>query len=395
MSEMRSVLEEIGDEGDIMNSMLPTQKSSHVSLADVVPSCFRSLGWEHSQARIVIPEARSVVLILVDGLGVFNINSARGHLRFIASKSAESSEISTVFPSTTATALASLVTGVLPHEHGIFGYRVWNPQRHEHVNQLSGVTEQEVREGWLAKSSLLSDASTAGQEVFVVGHPRFERSSLTHMLYGQATYVGARTIEDRFDSVHQMVQRGQQGFYLVYISDLDEAAHAQGVFSNAWVEKAEALDSAVRKFVSANAGSCTTVLTADHGVIDVDEANHIEFGAGPEMQGVVSVGGEPRCLQLKLNSAADVDLVVKQWNSLLGEHGVALRRSEVFSHFYESGHNPTQLGLPERAGDVYVFAGDGQALYDSREPLNPGRNMVGQHGGATRDEMSIPLLIWP
>jgi hypothetical protein len=395
MSEMRSVLDEIEDEGDIMNLMLPTQNSSHVSLADVVPSCFRSLGWGFPQARIVMPETRSVVLLLVDGLGVFNINSARGHLRFLASKLTESPTISTVFPSTTASALASLVTGVLPHQHGIFGYRTWNPQRSEHVNQLSGVTEQEVREGWLAKSSLLSEASAAGHETFVVGHPRFERSTLTNMLYGQTTYVGARTIENRLESVERMLQRGQKGFYLVYVSDLDEAAHAHGVLSTAWVEKAEELDSAVRKFVGTSAGLCTTILTADHGVIDVEAARHIEFGAGLEMEGVLSVGGEPRCLQLKLNSVADADLVVKQWNSFLGERGVALRRREVFSRFYEPADNATRVELSERSGDVYVFAGDGHVLYDSREPLNPGRNMVGQHGGATIDEMSIPLLIWP
>jgi hypothetical protein len=393
MSEMRSELGETGDEGDIMNTMLPTLERDAVSLADVVPSCLFALGWSSIAGRIELPQTKSVVLVVIDGLGSRNIENGASYGRFLAAKLRESTSIQTVFPSTTASALSSLVTGVAPGHHGICGYRIWNPQRGEHVNQLNGVSAADIDSGWLRSPSLIASHAEAGRAVFVAGHARFADSTLTRMLYGSATYLAERTLEDRLAAVRASISSGTHGLYLVYVSDLDEAAHSNGVDSSVWLERLEVVDSVVKKFVTSPPAHTVTVLTADHGVIDVPSTAHTEYGLGPEMDGVLAVGGEPRCLQLKLDGKVEAETVAQAWNASLAGKVDAVAREQVIERLLLGADAGNGSAL-ERAGDVFVFARDETVLYDGRDRLNAARNMIGQHGGLTDTEMTVPLLIW-
>ena len=374
--------------------MLPTSPLSDVSLADVLPSCLRSLGNGNESAKLSVPRAESTVLVLVDGLGAANISQASGYLRLINSKLLESSTIRTVFPSTTASALASLVTGSLPSEHGILGYRVWDESSGEFINQLSGLSKDAVTAGWLRCDTLMLNSDTRAPDTFVVSNPRFKDSSLTSLLYGNSVFCGERSIEDRFSRVTELLSRGERGLFFVYVSELDEAAHAHGVSSQQWFTRAEELESALKTFLVSMPSSSNVVLTADHGVIDVKSSGHIDFGLGQEMLDVEAVGGEPRCIQVKLSPGADVELSISRWEDAFGQDVTVLSADEVFGKYYGADRASTELAVRKRTCDFYVFASDGKALYDAREPSNPGRNMIGQHGGLTDAEMDIPFLVW-
>ena len=70
----------------------------------------------------VVKGAERIVLLLLDGLGW---NQFQSHAALMPTLSQfGGSYITTVAPSTTATALTSLVTGLSPGEHGILGYRM-------------------------------------------------------------------------------------------------------------------------------------------------------------------------------------------------------------------------------------------------------------------------------
>ena len=66
--------------------------------------------------------ADQVVLLVLDGLGWEQLETRR-HLAPTLSGMA-GGPISSVVPSTTATALTSIATGLTPGEHGVVGYRV-------------------------------------------------------------------------------------------------------------------------------------------------------------------------------------------------------------------------------------------------------------------------------
>ena len=69
-----------------------------------------------------VQDARSVVLLVVDGLGWDAFGLHRDRLARLVGL--EGGPITTVAPATTAAALTSITTGCAPSEHGLVGYRV-------------------------------------------------------------------------------------------------------------------------------------------------------------------------------------------------------------------------------------------------------------------------------
>ena len=72
-----------------------------------------------------VQAAAQVVLLVVDGLGWFQLQERRHLAPQLAGLAG--GPITSVVPSTTATALTSLTVGVAPAAHGIVGYRVVVP----------------------------------------------------------------------------------------------------------------------------------------------------------------------------------------------------------------------------------------------------------------------------
>jgi hypothetical protein len=368
--------------------MVASNSAVAASLADVLPSCFGALGVEGFSDRFSLGSPSRIVLFLVDGLGLSNIECARGYARFL-STCPSLGELTTVFPSTTASALASLATGAPPTAHGILGYRVWNPERGELVNQLNGIDDREVDGGWLNVPSLIGAAKADRMGVSVIGHQRYRSSALTRLIYTDARYIGVSSMSESFSALSAHLAEKSTGVTLVYLSQLDECAHRSGVNSYEWTALLEELDSELREFARACPSDVCAILTADHGVIDVPAAAHREFGLGDELTGVRAIGGEPRCLQVYLHDAVDRQAVSERWGALAGDNALVMSPEQVEDLVWKATISDSLRG---RIPDLYVFAPTGEAWYDGREPTSPARNMVGQHGGLSEQECRIPLL---
>src|SRR5699024_2803461 len=100
-------------------------------------------------------------------------------------QSSKLTEMTTVYPSTTAAALTTLGTGLLPGQHGIVGYEVFDPQRQVVVNQLGGWDERTQPEKWQTSPSIfeqLQHQAAQGHHTLravTVSLPPFESSALT------------------------------------------------------------------------------------------------------------------------------------------------------------------------------------------------------------------------
>jgi hypothetical protein len=208
--------------------MLPSPPPSDARLTDVLPSCYASLGVEGLSNTLGLPPAGAVVLILVDGLGLMNLAESLGHAPFVRGHFDRVVRMSTVFPSTTASALASLATGVLPGTHGILGYRIMNPDTGNIINQLSGLADVADLTTWLGVPTLHERAHDAGKTSCIVGLPRFETSPLTRVVHAGARYVGDNSVSRRVTRACDEVASGTD-FVMLYIPELDQVAHAHAL----------------------------------------------------------------------------------------------------------------------------------------------------------------------
>ncbi len=140
-----------------MSLSLPAEPSRARSLTRVVPELIAALD---GRSEWFAP-ATSAVLFVVDGLGARNLAARAGHGRFLAAAGTKKDTARTVFPSTTAAALTSLLTGTDPGVHGIVGYRVRIPGTDSGPQPAQGLGDRRARPARMAARAAAPGARVA------------------------------------------------------------------------------------------------------------------------------------------------------------------------------------------------------------------------------------------
>jgi hypothetical protein len=370
--------------------MLPGPTVDRISLAEVLPSCLASLVAE--QNRFALPEANRIVLVLVDGLGAGALRARAGHARTLSAASGPS--IDTVFPTTTAAALASLATGELPGQHGLVGYSVLDAVNDRIVNQLSGWDGHLDPATWQRKQTLFERAVSQGFGAVVVGPARYADSGFTQAVLRGAEYRAAASIADRFEVASAWAREsGPAGVLYLYVPELDSVAHASGWESPEWTEKLELVDAEVRRLAGVLGPRDGMLLTADHGIVDIPVSSHLLIDTAPQLlEGIRFVAGEPRCLQLHFEpelSDAARDAVVQRWRDAESDRAWVATREEAIGANWFGVVDPD---VTPRIGDLLIAARKNVAYYDGRTATRHSLAMIGQHGSWSPAELQIPLL---
>lgn len=367
--------------------MLPTPPDIGRSLAGVLPECARSIGALPGPRRW--PSARSAVVVLVDGLGALNLAERRGHARFLMTGG--KTKLRTVFPSTTAAALASLTTGTLPGAHGFTAYAVVDPDRDRVFSLLSGWADESEASGWQPEPTVFERVRDTVRPV-VVGPARYAHSGFTQAVLRGADYIPAGSIAERVDAAQAILAGPEPVLLYLYIPELDQAGHQEGWQSGAWTARLETVDAEVQRLVAGAPSDTGVIVTADHGMVDVAEHARLVLDRGSALfQGVRHIAGEPRMLQLHLEpggSAQDALALARAWGAEWGPDVLALSRAELIDSGALGAVGPQARS---RLGDVVIAARSRIALYSSDGDPSA-RAMVGQHGSFSDEEMLVPLL---
>jgi hypothetical protein len=363
--------------------MLPAAKTSRFSLADVLPNCLEALAGR--TGRLGLAPVTHAIVLLADGLGRSALEAHRGHARTLASRLDIDQPISAGFPTTTASALATLTTGTPPGQHGMVGYRVLDPGTGRVVNQLNGIDGIDPAH-WQRMPTLFETAAAAGVRSVAIGSPRHRESGFTRAVLRGAEYRGEVSVADRFAAARRELDATGPVLVYLYISELDVEAHARGLDSARWVATLESLDSEVAGLAAVLGPRHGLLVTADHGMVDVPERSQV-LVPSELLADVKDVAGEPRCLQLHLRPGADPDAVAALWR----EHEkarawVATRDEAIVAGWF----GEVDDAVRPRIGDVLVAARKQYAYY--ADAADTGRRMIGQHGSLTPDETAIPLL---
>jgi predicted AlkP superfamily pyrophosphatase or phosphodiesterase len=371
--------------------MLPARHFSTLRLADVLTSSLAAvLGRPNA---LGLDGAAKAVVVLADGLGVSSLRARAGHARFLSSLLTKAGVIDGVFPATTAAGIASLTTGVEPGQHGLVGYRVLDAARDRVVNQLTGWDADVEPRTWQRARTVFEQAADVDVPSFAIGPKKFTASGFTQAVLRGATYVPAERIADRFQAARRILDEEPRALVYLYVAELDMAAHAYGWQSDKWLAELESLDAEAARFASTLRADEGLLLTADHGVIDVPATKHVLFDTVPELvAGVRHIAGDPRCLHLYLEPGQDAvsaNSLAEAWRAVEGERAWVFTRDEAV----EAGlFGSVAAEVLPRIGDVIVAARRLIAYYDSREPNQTARSMIGQHGSLTDEELRVPLI---
>jgi hypothetical protein len=363
--------------------MLPAAKSHRFSLTDVLANCLRAVRGE--RGGLGLPPVAHAVVLLVDGLGAVPLDAHRGYARRLLA-APKASTIQTVFPSTTASALASLTTGVLPGAHGLIGYLGFDSGGDRVVNSLTGWGADLDPGTWQRVPTLFERAREDGIPAFAVGPGRYRDSGFTSAVLRGAEYRAGESIAARLAEVRRIHASTERSLTYVYAPEVDVAAHATGIASDAWTSALEDVDAAVGVFAASLGRDAGLLVTGDHGGLDIPVDDHVIVDPAL-LDGVRHVSGEPRCLALHLEPGASVGEVRDRWQAAEGARAWIATRDEVIAAGFFGEVDPDVL---PRIGDILVAARKRVAYY--LDANDRGRGMVGQHGSLTPDEVNIPLL---
>ena len=359
-------------------------------LSQITPSIFSSLGLESAVDHLGVgqsPMGREL-LFLIDGFGFDILDKYAQQMPTIA-RMYNHGVIETVFPSTTATSLATLTTGVMPGAHGMLGYTVQVPRSGGRVLNALKWDERVDPMNWQPVQTLFERATLAGISVSHVAAKRYENSGFTRAVFRGANYKGANVVADLVSETKAALQKTPSFVYL-YVNDLDSAGHSDGVGSDKWLTALAMIDQLVLQLMKDVPKGTRVWITSDHGMINVKEK--VIIGQGNALlEGVSVIAGEPRARHIYLltdTPSARSD-VASLWQEYLADQALVLTREQaVSSNLF--GTEITADAL-DRMGEVIAIARGGVVLIDPQRAVKEGA-MVGHHGGDSEIESQVGLL---
>ncbi|MDH6143136.1 hypothetical protein P3T35_005165 [Kitasatospora sp. GP30] len=363
------------------------------SLSDLLPSVAAGLGVPGFTATLPLEPADRVCVFLVDGLGWELIRRHPEWAPFLtglldSSLGGTGRPLTAGFPSTTATSLASVGTGLPPGLHGLAGYTVAIPGRNQLMNQLRWQPPVDPH-SWQPYPTVFERVHAAGVAASQVSSPLFAQTPLTRVALSGGDFLGRTTGEERMDLAARQLASSDRALVYTYVSELDAMGHRYGVDSDEWRLMLNTVDRLARRLAEQLPPRSALYVTADHGMIDIAPEDRIDFDDDWELgAGVALLGGEARARHVYAvpGAAADVHAV---WREVLGDRmWVATRDQAIEAGWFGPAVDDR---VYHRIGDVVAAARDDIAIIASRS--EPGESaMTGLHGSMTPVEQLVPLL---
>jgi hypothetical protein len=290
--------------------------------------------------------------------------------------------ITTVAPSTTATALTSLTTSLTPGEHGVVGYRMVVDG--EVLNTLRwGSAETPDARRQMPPEVLQPYDPFQGYDVPMVNKADFRRSGFSAAHLRGAKLVGYRTLATLVHEIGRLLREGEE-FVYAYYDGVDKVSHEYG-FGTVFDSEVQFADRLVADVIAAAPAGTEVVVTADHGQVDCAD-NIVRLAE--EVTGMVTgLSGEGRFRWLHCEPGVDEDLAAVAAEHH-GDQAWVYTRQEMIDVGWFGPH--VRRGVEERFGNVALCPFQPISFYD---PADTGPfELIGRHGSLTSAEMVVPLL---
>jgi predicted AlkP superfamily pyrophosphatase or phosphodiesterase len=348
-------------------------------VSNVVPNLVNAVPELPSWMPAPVRGARQVVLLALDGVGWEQLQARKTVAPNLTAM--EGGPIPTVAPSTTATAMTSLTTGLTPGEHGVIGYRIH--VHHEILNVLRWSTPGGDARQSIPPQEFQPLPPFCGTHPPIVTRAEFINSGFTSAHLDGVRFHGYRMPSTLAIEVTRLLRDGEP-FVYAYYDGVDKVAHEYGLGEHYSAELVS-VDFLVSYLVSALPPGAVLVVTSDHGQVEVgdnlvhlsqDVLEHVAFQSGE---------GRFRWLHARPGHAADLlEVATETYEDVAWVRGV---REILDESWFGDRVSPAAAA---RLGDVALVARDPIAFLDTHDtgPFE----LVGRHGSLTSAEMYVPLL---
>lgn len=342
-------------------------------------------------------EARNVVLMVIDGLGHEHLKRAspggalRRHLR---------GRITSVFPSTTAAAITTFLTGTAPQQHGLTGWFTYFRDLDRVVTVLpflDRLTNAPLTEAGIDASQLYERPAVftrmATRSYAVV--PEHIANSPYNLHHCAGAMIRPYRSMGRFFSVlKELLHEGAGPAYIyAYWPELDHLAHEHGLSSRSVNAHLAQLEAGFEHFLDAVSGTGSAIIVcADHGIIDSPPSRLIEIDTHPDLARWLArpLCGERRAAFCYVRPEARThfaDYVAQRLDVCTR----LVRGADLIEGEY-LGIGPAHPQLTDRVGDYALLMRKDYTIKDWVAGEKRYRH-IGTHGGLSDQEMYVPLVL--
>ncbi|TYB81918.1 MAG: alkaline phosphatase family protein [Kosmotoga sp.] len=341
-----------------------------------------------------------IVVFLLDALSyrtVEKLISVPGG--FLRIKPSSMKHITSVFPSTTTSALTSLFTGVPPIEHGMLGYMLYLKEYGGLSNMIELTPFGQARDGlqrigldplkFLEVPTIFETLYAGGVKGYHITSKSFVNTGLSRM-HTRGGYVkGIYGFGDMMEEINDILS-GEEKKSLIYSywGLVDTFGHRYGSTSQAYEMEAYWILKMIDDFFERKAKQDTAFfIMSDHGQKETPWEKEIWWSNNNHLYDCLYSlpAGEHRACYLHTTEVEKTkDFLTSNW----GDKLLILERDEAI----EKGLFGTEKKKKyiDRIGEIVVIPTDNYSFcfkYSGQE-----NSMRARHGGLTEDEMKIPLI---
>jgi hypothetical protein len=338
----------------------------------------------------------TVALMVIDGLG-YEFLSRRTdsflhqHLR---------ARLTSVFPTTTASAITTYTSALAPQQHGLTGWFTYLRE----LGSVAAILPFRPRHGGPAYSTMGVDpaliydfipmADRLGHEPHVVSARPIADSDYSRISAGRARRHVYRRLAEYFDTVAALAQGSDgQRYVYAYWPELDSLSHQHGVASDAVEQHFRELDTGVEALARRLAGSgALLVICADHGLVDTGTARTVRLIDHPALAATLTLPlcGEPRVAYCYVHPSRRHQFRDYVHGELAECCDLVPAEQLLDEGYYGTG--PAHPRLADRIGD-YALVARGAWIIKDRILGEKPFDQVGVHGGLSAEELYVPLIL--
>lgn len=387
------------------------------SIADIPSKILEILGVAQAthlmrESSDAVGSADHLIFLLIDGMGHYTIDRCQGShgmpnlLKFLIKSQYD--VITSTFPSTTSTATVTYHTGMDPEKHGVIGYLQFLKNAGTVCNMINltplGMRNRSLLDfgralpqlnRWETIHEKLRDEDIAS---YLYQPEGIKNSGLTRITAKGSIIRPYYTISQMISNIaSDIINSSGPTFHFCYISTVDTISHHAGPFTADTASEIDTIFHLLENVLAQKVSGTATgiMISADHGHIEVGPRNNIDSGRDEILRKMLSspVAGDERAPVLRSRTLDIEDL--KQHLQKYYPGFMAMESSKLIKDGFFGRTGSTDLDS-DLFGDIVMIPVGPYAIYDSYLAILDSDmafpDMVGMHGGLSREEMIVPLI---
>ena len=307
-------------------------------------------------------------------------------------------KITSVFPSTTSAGVTAFLTGVPVKQHGLTGWFLYLKE----LGLVSRILPFTTRAGRVPLKGKGIKFSDIFQEKSIFKKIKADGYAIQHRDYAYSSYSLASTAGAKrlafssapgfFTAIKKaLAEKSRRKFIYAYWDGLDASCHKYGCRGRETLKHFQSLNKRIEAWAK-TLTNAVLIISADHGLIDTAPDKIIKAEDNPEFADALALPlcGEPRLVYcyVKAGEAARFEHYVRHnFKKYCELHKSADLVKKNFFGLFKA--NPK---LSDRVGDYTLIMKDNYVIKDflkgeERKPAG------GVHGGVSREEMFVPLVV--